>query len=209
MDISEKEDIYITDPKEIQTFINEKKYIPALGFTSGPNKLFYDSMLDILDGKHGYYKNIFMCETDSRNIIENWIDSFIDYIDSYDFIIAGSRYKSFFEGSETSLQPWTGHLNGIALYRTGDDLKYLLNGSMNLVKHSIVSKAQQFLSFDVANHLFSHSMAGIEVCYNDKGSSKLIDSKLITNISPIRDRELSLEFVLENHPKTVIIHQKL
>lgn len=209
MDISEKEDTYITDPQKIEEFINENKYIPALGFTSGPNKLFYDSMLDILDCKHGDYKNIFMCEADSRNIIENWIDSFIDYIDSHDFIIAGSRYKSFFEGSETALQPWTGHLNGIALYRAGDDLKYLLNGSMNLVKHSIVTKAQQFLSFDVANHLFSHSMSGIEVCYNDEGSSKLIDSKLITNISPSRDRELSLEFVLENHPKTVIIHQKL
>jgi len=206
-EIDPKEDVYIIPGKGQIEFKKENNYVPILGFSSGPNKLFFEAMLNILEGKHGDYKNILMLETDTRNIKEKWLDPFVEYCDN-DFTIAGSRPKGRLSPLG-SIQPWSGHLNGVALYKTGTKLKYLLDGALRLISESVRSGNQEFLSFDVAIHSFAQSAVGFPIFYPDEEPNQLKDIKLISNLSQVNDAKLPLYFLKANYAETIIVHQKI
>lgn len=196
------DDLYARTPEELR--LMNLPQIPDLGGSAGANNLFYDSMIPMCDTK---YKNCLMLETDSYPVVNNWIDGILDYCHNNQFLIGGSIYK----GNQPLYKfgAWTGHVNGVAIYRICSELKILLRCSRRLIQCEVSSGAEDFISFDCALHLFSCSLDGIKFFRNRKlPQNHIIDTDIITNHSLEKDQDTSVEEILKDHPRTIILHKK-
>ena len=110
LNLSSKEDWYCRTHKDFEKL--KDRWDLKLGGSSGPNNLFYLSFKNLFGAD---YRDILLIETDSFPVKENWIDKIIEYCDENKFLIAGSLYKGKQEFEP--YQVWTGHLNGVAIYR--------------------------------------------------------------------------------------------
>lgn len=199
--LSNLDDIYIRTPEEVKA----KKVIPTLGASAGANNLFFNSMIPLMDEK---YNNYLMIETDSRPLKQNWIDRIIEYSESNKFLIGGSQYKGNSE-LPNEHEPWTGHLNGIAIYRKSKKLKYLLVKSKEFIKFQVKHKSEYFLSFDCAIHLYISTRKGLRFFRNLKTPWNWIkDTSIITNMSLPQDKLIEINEVQRRFPDTIILHQK-
>lgn len=188
------EDIYLKNVNEMGTF----KDIPKLGGSAGANNLFFDSMIPLCDSD---YDNLLMIESDTQPIQDYWLDKILNYCRNHDFLIAGSTYKG---GTKTpTFQAWTGHLNGVAIYKCNAMLALLLNYVKKLIASEVSSGATKFLNFDCAIHQLCCSLEGRKYF-----APKVIDTDIISNYSLPSDKKTSITSVLEKHPQTIILHKK-
>lgn len=198
--LSQLDDIYIRTPEEVE----QKKVIPSLGASAGANNLFYNTMIPLMDEDYDQY---LMIETDSKPLRTDWIDKILKYIDTHRYLIAGSQYK----GTLTlpDYEVWTGHLNGIALYKKSKKLKYLLHKSREYIKYQVQYKEEYFLSFDCAIHMYICTKKGMKRFKNvNTPWNWLVNSSIITNMSLPCDKNIEINEVLKKFPKTIILHQK-
>jgi hypothetical protein len=188
------DDIYVRSPCEFKKF----KDIPRLGGSSGANNLFFKSMISLCER---YYDDFLMIETDTQPVKNYWIDKILDFCVYNDFLIAGSTYKG--PSKLPTFQAWTGHLNGVAIYKCDPLLKLLLQYTEKLIESEISQKTTNFLSFDCAIHQLCCSLCGKKYF-----ASKVIDTNIISNYSLPSDKKTSIKSVLKQHPQTIILHKK-
>lgn len=189
LDIDESQDVFW------YPWLNLVKPVikPALGYTSGANKLFYDS-LRILRDDQTNYENFLMLESDTFACKEGWFDCAIDFIKSNDFTIAGSTYKGSQLCHYTS--HYKDHLNGVAIYKNCDKLFELIGLSESYIKERLPEEG--YLNFDIANYIVSKK----------RKDFKLVDTDFIINCSDPRDADMTEKEVFKQYSNAHIIHQK-
>lgn len=170
------------------------KIMPKLGYTSGANQLFYQSIWKMINNKNKY-ENFLMLESDTFCLSEFWFDKMLKYIKKNKFEIAGSKYKGNQKCHKDS--ELFDHINGVAIYKNSKNLKELLTGGREYIINNI--PASGYMNFDISNFLF-----------HKEGPKKynLIDTDFIINLSDPRDYKISKEEILNKYPNAIIIHQK-
>jgi hypothetical protein len=196
------DDLYARTPKELQK-LNLSK-IPELGGSAGPNNLFFDTMIPLMDLE---YEDYLMIESDTQPITDFWIDDLQSYCDENTFMIAGSIYRG--KADLPPHEPWTGHLNGVSVYRRSHYLKYFLILSKQTIIYRIATNKNHFISFDVGMHNFSGTLIGKKYfCNPDFPECHLVNSKIISNYSLPIDADTTIDSVKKEHPQTIILHKK-
>jgi hypothetical protein len=196
------DDLYCRTPQELKNLQNIK--IPLLGGSAGPNNLFFNSMIPLMGEP---YRDYLMIECDTLPIKNYWADKVIEYCDNSSFMIAGSMYRG--KHQLPSFDSWTGHLNGVAIYRRSENLKSFLSLSRKTIINKVASNKNYFVSFDVGMHNFLGTLNGRKYFNNpDLPDNMLIDSPIISNFSLPIDTATSIKSVKEQHPHTIILHQK-
>ena len=196
------DDLYARTPYDLQKL--GLPTVPLLGGSSGPNNLFFNSMIPLMDS---IYRDFLMIECDTFPVVSRWIDSLIDYCDRNTFMIAGSTYLG--ECNLPQFQTWTGHLNGVAIYRASSNLSVFFNLSRKTIQSLVQSNQNHFISFDVGMHFFLSTLLGRKYFNNPNiPGNFLIDSPVISNYSLPQDFAVSVEKVKEDHPQTIILHKK-
>jgi len=199
--LSEHEDTYFRTPQSMRRI--PKSRLHPLGGSGGPNLLCYKSMIRLMDSD---YENILMVECDSRPIKKYWLDCLLPHLDK-DFLLLGSRNKG--QQQLSPYETWSGHLNGIAVYKVSPHTKHLLDQSKKLIKHQVYHNINKFISFDVGIWLFTQTFEWYKYLSDHKiNFETLIDSEVISNYSLYADITLNEEDILSKHPNTIILHQK-
>lgn len=199
---TDDQDLYIRSPQQMKQLRVRNTH--KLGGSGGANLLFYDSMISLMDQD---YDNYLMIECDSRPLSSNWIDGILLAIDSTDFLVYGSSYK----GSQAlpNYECWTGHLNGVAVYKNNKHTKHLLLESRKLIEYHVTHNINKFISFDVGIWMYTQTLKWRNYTKNNNINFKpLIDSDIISNYSLYADINLSESEILNRNPKTIILHQK-
>lgn len=202
LNLTESEDFYVRTPEDFSKVESSERF--KLGGSTGPNNLFYRSFENILKLN---YRDILMLETDSQPIKNYWLDKIVNYCDNNVFLIAGSTYK----GKEKLplYEPWTGHLNGIAIYRNIPFLKLFIEESKKLIEYNIKNNINNFISFDVAMHFLYCGSFGQKHSNNrNLPENHLLDCPIISNYSLLIDENTTIESVKKEHPQTIILHKK-
>jgi len=200
LDLPPLEDIYIR-PCDVK----DSTILPPLGLSSGPNLLFYKSMG--LLTKYPNYQNILLLETDTYPASRHWLDGLVRTCKSEDFLICGSIYKG--DGELPLDEPWTGHLNGVGIYRNCSALEAIIQKSIDIIKMRVAKSEMKMINFDVA--LFD---AYNTLCIQKKlrpsvnRKNRMIDSDIIANFSLPCDEKLTTKEILRREPKALIIHKK-
>jgi len=195
---------------------------PEYGITSGPNRLFFESMKFL---KNKPYENILLIEPDTRPIKDYWYDYIVNYISCNQFLIGGSVYKGDREGLKD--KSWSNHLNGVAIYRNCNalhslleksekDLRYLIKNSKRIIdtyqfkdisntapKDENINHLSVKCNYDVLLYFASNS----EKIYKTQ-PNQLKNTPIITNMSLCTDYNISEKEVLDRYPQTIILHQK-
>jgi hypothetical protein len=202
LNLSGLDDFYAPTPQAMRE--SNLSSTPKLGGSTGPNNLFYKSFDRFCDLD---YRDYLLIEVDSQPVTDNWIDKLVDYCDNKQFLIAGSTYK----GKQTLpiYEEWTGHLNGIALYRNSPFLKAFIQESKKLIEFNVNHKINNFISFDVAMHKLYSGLFGRQHCHDPfKSENHLINCPVISNFSLPIDSDTTIESVKEQYPQTIILHKK-
>lgn len=196
------DDLYLRSPGELQAANLDK--VPPLGGSNGANNLFFDSMIPLMQED---YRDFLMIECDTFPIADHWIDRMIGYCDNHTFMIAGSTYKGKLQ--LPNFEFWTGHLNGVAIYRASSNLSTFFELSKKTIQYLVSSNQNHFISFDVGMHHFTHTKIGRKY-FNDRNiqQNNLIDSPIISNCSLPQDADVSIEDIKKEHPQTIILHKK-
>jgi hypothetical protein len=196
------DDLYCRTPQELKNLQNIK--IPLLGGSAGPNNLFFNSMIPLMGEP---YRDYLMIECDTLPIKNYWADKVIEYCSNSSFMIAGSMYRG--KHQLPSFDSWTGHLNGVAIYRRSENLKAFLGLSRKTIINKVASNKNHFVSFDVGMHNFLGTLHGRKYFNNpDLPDNRLIDSPIISNFSLPIDTGTSIKSVKEQYPQTIILHKK-
>lgn len=110
LNIPEDEDIYIRNSMPIP------KKIPRYGLTSGPNYMFLKTMKIC-----SKFNTTLLLEPDCI-VTPNWLERLSDYVrHSGGFWIAGALYDGNTHPSYWTDEGLSRHINGVALYATGDE----------------------------------------------------------------------------------------
>lgn len=178
--------------------------MPDLGGSAGPNNLFFDSMFSLFKSE---YDHILTIECDTRPVVDFWLDKLIDYCSSHSFLISGSMYKG--SAMLPSYETWTGHINGVAIYRNCKMLWFLLQQSKNFIKHLVTNNINRYCSFDVGISQYLSTYTGMYY-FRDKSKPKnqVIQNDIISNLSLDIDKKYKLDDIRELYPSTIILHQK-
>lgn len=175
-----------------------------LGRSNGVNYHFYITLYFLLETK---YKNFMLLETDTQPLTNTWFDVIHDYAINNDFCIAGSTYK----GSQrefVSQTYYSGHLNGVGLYKNKKETLVLLKKSEKFIKNELLydsqkrsnnKKYKEFMNYDVAIYLYAEKQNILNY---------LKDTPYFTNISTFCDRHITITKVLKEFPDTQIVHRK-
>lgn len=195
--IPKKENFYNWN---IRTEINLNEF--PMGASHGVNHHFYMTLDDLFKRK---YNNFLLLEADTMPVSEDWFDVALEFTNkNSDFFIAGSKYKG--KNREfVQKQYWGGHLNGVAIYKNCKELRFDLEESKNylikLLKEN-PKEYQNFMNYDVAIYLYFR-----ENC-NDNIKDYLYDTNFIVNISDNSNRDIKIEDLIKEFPKTRIVHRK-
>lgn len=197
------DDLYIRTPEELDP--SKLHEIPEMGGSAGPNNLFFNSMIPLMSG---IYRDHLMIECDTYPVKDFWLDQIISYCDNTVFMIAGSSYKGKCEFPH--FDTWTGHINGVAIYRASKNLSTFFEFAKKTIIHHNLYHKNPFMSFDVAMHYFSCTLLGRKF-FNNRNLpfNQLIDSPIISNYSLPQDIDLTIEEVKKENPETIILHKKL
>jgi hypothetical protein len=196
------DDLYARTTYEVKSKNLQK--LPDLGGSAGPNNLFFNSMIPLVGSQ---YRDFLMLEPDTQPIQSLWIDKIIQYCNSERFLVAGSCYR----GSR-GFYPyfyWSGHINGVAIYRNIPILKVLFQHSKKLIEREVKYNSQELISFDVAMYQLSCTLSGRKY-FNNRNlpDHQLIDCPIISNYSLEEDIGISINEVKKDHPQTIILHKK-
>jgi len=196
------DDLYLRTPKEMREANLSK--IPPLGGSNGANNLFFDSMIPLMQEN---YRDFLMIECDTKPVQSNWIDGVIKYCDQNVFMIAGSTYLG--KQQLPIFEAWTGHLNGVAIYRSSQNLRSFLQLSKKNIAYKVASNKNHFVSFDVGMHSFLGSLTGRRHFNNPSiPQNRLLDCPIISNYSLAIDSDTSVNDIKAKYPETIILHQK-
>lgn len=196
------DDLYARSPAEFNKIKSPGEY--KLGGSTGPNNLFYESLSRLYKTK---YKYILLLETDTQPIKKFWLDEISSFCDNNRFLIAGSTYKG--ESKLSKYEAWTGHLNGVAIYRNSPALEEFVTESKKLIEHDVKKNINRYISFDVAMHQLYCGKYGREKFQDQQQPElNLIDTPIITNMSLPSDKNISMKHVMSQHPHTIILHKK-
>jgi len=122
-------------------------------------------------------------------------------------MIAGSTYLGKY--NLPPLETWTGHLNGVAIYRASNNLSIFLQLSKKTIQSFVESNQNHFISFDVGMHFFLSTLLGRKNFNNPNlPGNLLIDSPVISNYSLPEDFATSVEEIKKDYPQTIILHKK-
>ena len=200
--LSDFDDLYARTPKELEEMNLPK--VPVLGGSAGPNNLFFNTMISLVGSE---YRDLLMLEPDTQPIQDCWIDKVVEYCDSEKFLIAGSCYRG--KQDLYTFGPWTGHLNGVAIYRNNPMLGILFKYAKKLIQKEVELLENNFISFDVAMHTFICTLSGRKHFNNrDLPHNQLIDCPIISNYSLPIDADTTIESVKKEYPQTIILHKK-
>lgn len=196
------DDLYIRTPEELDK--SKLHEIPEMGGSAGPNNLFFNSMIPLMGG---IYRDHLMIECDTYPVKDLWLDEIISYCDNTVFMIAGSSYKGKCEFPH--FDTWTGHINGVAIYRASKNLSTFFEFAKKTIIHHNLYHKNPFMSFDVAMHYFSCTLLGRKF-FNNRNLpfNQLIDSPIISNYSLPQDMDIGVQEIKEQHPETIILHKK-
>jgi hypothetical protein len=195
---------------------------PEYGITSGPNRLFFESMKFL---KNKPYENILLIEPDTRPIKDYWYDYIVNYISCNEFLIGGSSYKG--DREDVKDKSWSNHLNGVAIYRNCNALHSLLEKSEKYLRYLIKNSKRIIDTYqfkDISNTIpkdeninylcvkFNYDVLLYFVSNSDKvhktQPNQLKNTPIITNMSLCTDYNISEKQVLDRYPQTIILHQK-
>ena len=173
-----------------------------MGASHGVNEHFYMTLNSLFDLD---YNNFLLLEADTMPMCDNWFDVALQFTrNNTDFLIAGSKYKG--KNREwVEKQYWGGHLNGVAIYKNCEELKFDLEESKKFLIKLIKENPElynNFMNYDVAIYLYYK-----ETCENDI-EDYLYDTDFITNISDNSNKDVEIEDVLKEFPHTRILHRK-
>jgi len=207
--IPKEKNIYIRQDLKIQidkeTFDNR----PSLGLSSGPNILFLNSMNFLFKE---FYSHFLVLETDTSPLCDFWFDRISEYCRNEKFLVAGSCYRGdqWDDPNEKWNNPYSGHLNGVAIYRNEPGVSNFLFKRVEMYIRNFIDSGGGTLNYDVALHLYSQSQEGVKAL-RDRSLPEynLIDSPLFVNLSMQRDSEVSKDFISCNFKEAVILHQKI
>jgi hypothetical protein len=201
-ELSDLDDLYARTPKELEQMNLPK--VPELGGSAGPNNLFFNTMIPLVSSE---YRDLLMLEPDTQPIQDCWIDKVVEYCDSEKFLVAGSCYRG--KQDLYTFGSWTGHLNGVAIYRNTPMLGLLFKYAKMLIQKEVELLDNNFISFDVAMHTFVCTLDGRKHFNNrDLPHNQLIDCPIISNYSLPQDTDTTIESVKQKYPKTIILHKK-
>jgi len=201
-DYSLAEDVYVRTSREINSNVHAAKH--PLGGSGGANLLFFESIFSLFNQKH---ENFLLIECDSRPIKDYWFDSLLNNIKDLQFLIFGSSYKG--QQDLPLYESWTGHLNGIAIYKNSLHTNNLLQFAKKFIQSAVKNNINKFISFDVGIWLSAQTLTWKKYLKNnDINFNFLIDSEVISNYSLYADINLSESEILKRNPKTIILHQK-
>lgn len=170
-----------------------------MGASHGVNYHFYATLSDLFKRE---YNNFLLLEADTMPISEDWFDVAIEFTNkNTDFLIAGSKYKG--QNREfVKKQYWGGHLNGVALYKNCKELKFGLEESKKYLIKLLKENPElysNFMNYDVAIYLYYKHI---------KKEKYLVDTDFISNISDNSNRDIKIEDLIKEFPKTRIVHRK-
>lgn len=193
--IKKSESLYIKNSKD-----RKHRRCPELGFSSGPNLLFFESCNYLKT--HCHHKNFLVIESDCSPTSGEWFD----YIDQESrqkkFLILGSQYKGnriFYKNSF-----YGEYLNGVAVYKNNTELHNLLQKTRTYIKYCISKKSfNKFLNYDTA---ICHYLKNL---HPEKYNKILKNSKYIINCNLQSDSKYNISSFLEKHKDSKIIHHKL
>lgn len=192
--ISDLDNVYYRQWKDSKSSIPLN--VPRLGYSTGPNVLFFDSMKHVSTLP---YDNVLLLETDTATTTSDWFDICYNYTYSHDFLIAGSKYKGKFAQPDTEC--WhADYLNGVGLYSNCKKLHDILEGTELLLQQLMSGEYFDcFMNYDVAiGYYMDVTKHPDRVMY--------MDTDLFTNVS--LDDEDAPESIMLKHPHTCIIHHK-
>jgi hypothetical protein len=182
---------------------------PQLGLSSGPNILFLNSVNFLFKQ---FYSHFLVLEADTSPLCEFWFDRISEYCRNKKFLVAGSLYRG--DQWDDPSQKWnncySGHLNGVAIYRNEPGVSNFLFKRVEMYIKNFIGSGGAILNYDVALHLYSQSQEGTEAL-RDRSLPEynLIDSPLFVNLSMKRDSQVSKDFILCKFKDAVILHQKI
>jgi hypothetical protein len=194
LQIPSEEDIYFkpweNKPKPV--------YLPDLGYSSGPNILFYKGLEWL--SQYSSYTHFLLLESDVKMFDPYWFDVCKSYCINNEFLIAGSTYKGL--SSDHHFSDYKNHLNGVALYRNLPQLHNFLNQCQSYNKN-LVREGQTFVNFDVAIYKYNKNI----LKFNHQ--EYFLDTDFIVNLTDQSlDSKLSKKDILSMQPNAVIVHQK-
>jgi hypothetical protein len=188
-----------------ETFDNR----PSLGLSSGPNILFLNSMSFLFKE---FYSHFLVLEADTSPLCDFWFDRISEYCRNEKFLVAGSCYRGdqWDDPNQKWDNPYSGHLNGVAIYRNEPGVSNFLFKRVEMYIRNFIDSGGGALNYDVALHLYSQSQEGVKAL-RDRSLPEynLIDSPLFVNLSMQRDSEVSKDFISCNFKEAVILHQKI
>ena len=128
-------------------------------------------------------------------------------IDDEKFLVAGSLYRG--KANLYTFAHWSGHLNGVGIYRNGHMLKVLFKYAKALIEKETELTENAFLSFDVAMHQLRCTLSG-QKHFNNRSlpENHLLDCPIISNYSLPIDADTTIYSVKKEYPQTIILHKK-
>jgi hypothetical protein len=194
--------VYANITKEDDIYTSELlKDMPEYGMVSGPNILFLGCM--------DYCKKFnttLLLETDcflKKSFIHE-LEMFTKY--SGGFLVAGSTYDGM-----TKIMPPNNdfyHLNGVALYKTGDHVfQHVLEQLSTFIIESV--KDDPYLAYDIAMTRMVFRNINLEKHGGDNWKrvfKQFIKTNLFVNLSPMRD--MNYLNINDKFPDAVVIHKK-
>lgn len=207
--ITKEKNVYLRQDLKIkinkETFDNR----PSLGLSSGPNILFLNSMNFLFKE---FYSHFLVLETDTSPLCDFWFDRISEYCRNEKFLVAGSCYRGdqWDSADQKWNNPFSGHLNGVAIYRNEPGVSNFLFKRVEMYIRNFIDSGGDILNYDVALHLYSQSQEGVKALRDrNLPEYNLIDSPLFVNLSMQRDSEVSKDFISCNFKEAVILHQKI
>lgn len=174
--------------------------IPQYGLASGPNLLFFACM-DLCKR----FNTTLLLELDCF-FKPNFIETLQLYCKhSGGFLISGSSYDGISLYSYTS--PDFHHINGVALYKTGDPLfHYLIEQLQTFIIETV--KEHPMLPYDVAITRMIYRNIILERTRGEwkRLYKQILKTPFIVNLSPARDADT--EDIIDHYPSAMIIHKK-
>lgn len=207
--IPKEKNVYIRQDLKVQIDKQVFDNRPSLGLSSGPNILFLNSMNFLLKQ---FYSHFLVLETDTSPLCDFWFDKISEYCRNEKFLVAGSLYRGdqWDNPNEKWNNSYSGHLNGVALYRNEAGVSNFLLKRVEMYIRNFIDTGGFALNYDVALHLYSQSQEGAKALRDrDLPEYNLIDSPLFVNLSMKRDSEIPKDFILCNFKEAVILHQKI
>lgn len=201
LNLTKEEDIYISPKNEKVYFGKNKKEAPIYGTKSGPNLMFLKTMRILKS-----YNSCLMLETDCF-FSKDWLEKMISYVDSANgFLISGSTYDGsiFTKSNSANLN----HLNGVALYATGNNLfQFIIEHFEEFLKSYVSVMPNIAYDFGIKVFIDKNIDSSSNHSFWKFINRNYVVNKYIFNYSPPKDASFNEKEIMEIY-NYAILHKK-